>query len=496
MGLDRAGCEPVGFYERRSTQVAEQILVVDDQSDVCENIRDILQSDGYAVECTHSLSAARQRDDWHTFSAVLLDRVFPDGNSDGLLHQISQAAPETPVIVITGYHDLDGAVVALRNGAADYLFKPTDSNALKATLLRVQERRKLRAKLARLAATVESSEDAIIGTDLDGTIVSWNASATRLFDHDAADAIGRPIAIIAPDDRSREWQETLDRIRRGDRIEHFETVRMRADGCPVHVSLSVSPVRNSHGDIIGASRNFRDISKRKLLEKQLVESERMAYLGRMVPVIAHEGRNALQRISVGVEFLGMQFQDQPAVQKDLNRITAASADLHKVLEKIISFSAPLDLKPSNCHLPDLWRAAWSDIEHFRTGREADLREHTSGVNLRCSVDPGKFILVFRHLFENSLLACAGPVTIGIHCSESTLAEAVVLEIAVRDNGPGVPTELADQAFEPFFTTRIHGAGLGLAIAKRIVEAHRGEIVLETSADTGAGILIKLPRDRG
>jgi PAS domain S-box-containing protein len=477
-------------------QVAERILIVDDQVDVCQNVREILELDGYVVECTHSLSAARQRNDWHTFAAVLLDRVFPDGNSDVLLPQISQAAPDTPVIVITGYDDLDGAVEALRNGAADYLLKPTDSNALKATLLRVQERRKLRAKLARLAAIVESSEDAIIGTSLDGTIISWNAGATRLFDYDAADAIGRPIAIIAPDDCSREWQETLDRIQRGDRIEHFETVRMRADGSPVHVSLSVSPVRNSHGDIIGASRIFRDISKRKLLEQQLVESERMAYLGRMVPIIAHEGRNALQRISVGVEFLGMQIQDQPAVQKDLNRITAASADLHEILERIISFSAPLDLKPSNCHLPDLWRAAWSDIEHLRTGREADLREHTSGVNLRCSVDPRKFFLVFRHLFENSLLACAGPVTIGIHCSESASAEAVVLEIAVRDNGPGVPAELAAQAFEPFFTTRIHGAGLGLAIAKRIVEAHRGEIVLETAADTGAGILIKLPRDRG
>jgi signal transduction histidine kinase len=103
--------------------------------------------------------------------------------------------------------------------------------------------------------------------------------------------------------------------------------------------------------------------------------------------------------------------------------------------------------------------------------------------------------VFRHLFENSLLSCAGHVTIGIHCSENTSAEVAVLEIAVRDTGPGMPTELADQAFKPFFTTRTHGAGLGLAIAKRIVEAHRGEIVLETSADTGAGILIKLPRPK-
>src|SRR5262249_46846492 len=127
----------------------------------------------------------------------------------------------------------------------------------------VSEKRRADEARARLAAIVESSEDAIISKSLDGIITSWNHSAERMLGYTAGEAVGRTIQIIAAADRPHEMQEILARIRKGERIEHFETVRRRKDGTEIHISLSISPIRDSRGVIIGASKIARDITQRK-----------------------------------------------------------------------------------------------------------------------------------------------------------------------------------------------------------------------------------------
>jgi PAS domain S-box-containing protein len=122
----------------------------------------------------------------------------------------------------------------------------------------------------RLAAIVQSSEDAIIGKDLNGVIVSWNGSAERLFGYTAEDAIGKPITILIPEDRLQEEADILRRLRSGQHVEHFETVRLRKNGAPVEISVAVSPIKNSAGEVIGASKTARDITERKRRDEQIV----------------------------------------------------------------------------------------------------------------------------------------------------------------------------------------------------------------------------------
>jgi PAS domain S-box-containing protein len=139
--------------------------------------------------------------------------------------------------------------------------------------LDITEQRRGEEALARLAAIVTSSDDAIVGKDLDGTITSWNRGAENIFGYAAAEVVGRSIRLIIPEDRQDEEDRVLESIRRGERIEHFETVRRRKDGTEVPISLTVSPIRSSSGRVVGASKIARDISERKRAEEALRQAQ-------------------------------------------------------------------------------------------------------------------------------------------------------------------------------------------------------------------------------
>lgn len=471
-----------------------RILVVDDDLDIQANVRDILETDGYEVEWALSLAEVQQRYDWAEFTVVLLDRILPDGCTDDLLPEIRQRAPDTTVIVITGYKDVDAAIVAVQNGAADYLVKPIMPDALRGRLRLVVERRRLEQRIAHLAAIVESSDDAIIGTTLDGTITSWNGGAVRVYGYPPAVAVGRPISMLVPSGLPDELPQIFRSIQQGHSIDHFETVRLRADGQPIHVSLSISPVRDSRNRIVAASGIARDITKRKQLEQKLRQAERMALLGQMVSVLAHVGRNALQRIYARLELLTMQVAGQPEPLQDAQRIKLACDDLHKVQEDILTFAAGIKLHRVNCSIAATWRKAWSDIAPHWASRDAVMQEKVNDVNLSCFLDPSQFSVVFLSLFENSLGACLDPVRIDVNCQEVEIGGSEWLQVEVSDNGPGLTPEQEAHLFEPFFTTKLHATGLGLATAKRIVDAHDGEIAVSKRSGSGASITIRLQRN--
>ena len=155
----------------------------------------------------------------------------------------------------------------------------------------ISERKRSEEMAQRLASIVESSDDAIISKDLNGTITSWNKGAERLFGYAAEEAIGKPITMLIPPDRQDEEATIIDRIRRGERIEHYETVRRRKDGSSVEISLTVSPIRNAQGKIIGASKIARDITERKRSEEQIAILAREA---------EHRAKNVLATVQATV----------------------------------------------------------------------------------------------------------------------------------------------------------------------------------------------------
>jgi|GEM_PF-916863 len=206
---------------------------------------------------------------------ILADHNLPQFSAPRALALLQERGLDIPFVIITGSISEEVAVERMKQGATDYLLKDrltrlgqAVEHALKEKLLR-QEKRAAQEALLQLAAIVESSDDAIIGTALDGTIFSWNSAAKRFYGYTAEEAKGRHISLIAPPDRVDEVTQIRERLTRGELVPHFETVRMRKDGEPVHVSVTVSPIKDAEGKIIGASAIARDLTERKRAEEVL-----------------------------------------------------------------------------------------------------------------------------------------------------------------------------------------------------------------------------------
>jgi PAS domain S-box-containing protein len=235
-----------------------------------------------------------------------------------------------------------------------------------------------------------------------------------------------------------------------------------------------------------------DITELRTAQERALQAERLAAIGQMVTGLAHESRNALQRSSACLEIIRLTSADRPEVLDMVGRVQRAQDDLHRLLEEVRGYAAPIQMSLGVHHLPRIWRDAWSDLESLRQGRQTELREEIAGLDLYCLVSPFHLRQVFRNLLENALAAARDPVVVTIRGTE--IGPGTV-QIAIRDNGPGLPPEERERIFEPFFTTKIRGTGLGLPICRRILEAHGGRISLSPDTSAGAEFILTLPRDK-
>jgi signal transduction histidine kinase len=229
-------------------------------------------------------------------------------------------------------------------------------------------------------------------------------------------------------------------------------------------------------------------------EERLLQTERLAAIGQMMTGLAHESGNALARSQVCLEMLAIQVEDRPKALDLVERIQKAQDHLMQLYEEVRGYAAPLTLERQRVSLASVWRQAWGTLELVRKGRDVSLQEEMAGIDLYCCADSFRLQQVFRNILENALAACKDPVELTIACTAAYMHGKLALRIAVRDNGPGLNGEQRQRIFDPFFTTKTKGTGLGMAIAKRIVEAHGGVIAVGAGAAPGAEILLTLPRE--
>lgn len=331
--------------------------------------------------------------------------------------------------------------------------------------------------LGELAAIVESSDDAIISKDLNGIITNWNAAATRILGYTADEIVGQSILKLIPEELHGDEPIILSRIRAGQRIDHFETIRRTKSGQLLDVSLTVSPVKDASGEIIGASKILRDISSRKRIENSLVQAEKIAATGRMAATIAHEINNPLEAV------LNLMYLLRPLVNDtegktylstaeiELNRVahiakqtlgyyrehaSAVSVDISQLTEHALAVYSP--------------RCAASNIAVERC-----LNSHT-----KLFVRRGEMMQVISNLLANAIYAMPNGGTLCL-CAADTQHPAPGVLITVEDNGVGIPEENRNKVFDAFFTTReLIGTGIGLFVARQFVEGHGGKIWLESS----------------
>lgn len=333
----------------------------------------------------------------------------------------------------------------------------------------------------RLAAIVDSSDDAILSKDMHGIITSWNAGATKLFGYQAEEIVGTSILRLIPEELQMEEPEILRKVGAGERIEHFETQRLRKDGTRVDISLTISPVRDETGKIVGISKIARDITERRRTEEALVQSERLAALGRMAAAISHEVNNPLEAVVNLVYLLSINpsLDEEAKGYVDLllqevvrvGEITKQTlsfyrdvsdqeeVDLASMVEGVLKLTRSVIERKSVEVKTRLRRGVWV------MGRAGELRQVMTNLLLNAldAVQEGGELRVRVSVFDGGRRAC----------------------VTIADNGSGVPKELRGRLFEPFFSTKqAKGTGLGLWVSRSIVKKYGGTIALRTSDAAG------------
>jgi two-component system, cell cycle sensor histidine kinase and response regulator CckA len=361
---------------------------------------------------------------------------------------------------------------------------------------------------SRLAAIVESSTDAILGKTLDGVITSWNAGAERMYGYTAQEIVGRNVAVLIPADRPGELMPILDKVRRGERLEHFETRRRRKDGTIIDVSVSVSPIRDAAGAIAGAATVARDISDRKQAEAayqavsaRLRHAERMETVGQLTSSIAHDFRNLLGIITGYARLMA----EEPGAGHDTRRmageILAVSDRAVRITRDLLLFSRRGRAEPEPV---DLSALIVSVRELLAVGLGARYT-----VAAEPSPDPLPAVLFDRAQAEQVLLNLAvnardamptgGTITIATSLAENYVEAGGSpsgrwVQLTVSDTGTGMSPEVVAHAFDPFFTTKPpgEGTGLGLSTVHGIIAGAGGSIEVQSQPGNGTRFCIRLP----
>ncbi len=347
-------------------------------------------------------------------------------------------------------------------------------------------------RLGELAAIVASSEDVILSKDLNGIITSWNNAATVVFGYTAEEMIGSSILKLIPEDLHSDEKTIIENIRAGRRIEHFETVRLTKSGKRIDVSLTVSPVKDFNGQVIGASKILREISNRKRLEQSVLQAEKIAATGRMAATIAHEINNPLEAVMNLLYLLRPKIADEEGI----NYLSAAESELARVAhiaKQTLGYyrehasASPASLKEIAEHALMIYEprctAAGITIEQsLLPSRKVVLRR-------------GEMMQVVSNLIANAINAMPSGGTLSVSvCDTAFPAEGV--ELTIADNGVGIPADILPKVFDAFFTTRATvGTGIGLFVAKQFVEGHGGRITINSNIETerhGTSIRVFLP----
>ena len=346
---------------------------------------------------------------------------------------------------------------------------------------------------ARLAAIVENAVDAIITTDERGVCESVNKAAEEMFGYRADEMIGQNVSMLMPTPHREAHDAYMaSYLRTGEKKIigiGREVAGLRRDGTEFPLHLSVSEIR------LGERRIFtgilRDLSERKEYELRLIQSERLAAVGEAMASVAHESRNLLQKIQIGVELSRMGAENDEELNSQLDVIENASDGLHTLLEEVRDYAAPLRLSRAEHSLRAVLEEAWEMALQSHPSHAAALRLPAE-LEARLRFDRFRMTQVFRNLFDNSIAAGDGAVEVTVGVTETHTADGRLLTISVRDNGPGLSPEQRDRALEPFFTTKSKGTGLGTAIAQKIVQAHGGRLGVGEASGEGAEFRVDLP----
>ncbi len=379
-----------------------------------------------------------------------------------------------------------------------YVFRVGEPEQRRVAVLfnNITERKQAAETSARLAAIIQSSADAIIGKDLDGIVFSWNQSAEQIFGYSAEEMIGKSITLIIPPERLDEEAAFLESMRRGEQINHYETVRVHKSGKRIDVSVSISPVFDASGKLFAISKIVRDISDRKRTEQALIRSEKLASVGRMAATIAHEINNPLAS-AINAVYLA---KTDPALPGSIkSNLALAEQELNRVSHitkqtlgfyKEVGTPAAVDLPGVLDSLLDLYEP------RLKSKKISVQRSYHSSIGIRAN--EGEVRQIVSNIIANSIDALpeCGKLHVRL-CGPQTLSgHRRMVRLTIADNGEGIVKANMKRIFEPFFTTKKSiGTGLGLWVVSELVKRHEGRLRIRSKPGKGTILTIWLPMER-
>lgn len=358
----------------------------------------------------------------------------------------------------------------------------------------ITDRKQAEEATAQLAAIVASSHDAIISKNLDGSVQTWNASAEHLFGYSAAEMIGKPISYLIPPDRQAEENSILAQLHRGERIQQYETVRQHKDGTLLDVSLTISPIEDIEGKIIGVSKIIRDITERRKIDRMKTE---------FISIVSHELRTPLTAIrgSLGLLAAGV-YHNKPEKGKEMLEIAAQQTDrLVRLVNDILDLqrleSGKIQLMMQSCDAAALIEQSVNVMRGNAEANQITISVNAMAIQVWASADT--IVQTLTNLLSNAIKfsPANSKISISVEAIDSAGKNPNAL-FQVKDCGRGIPADKIETIFERFQQVDASdarqkgGTGLGLAICRRIIEQHRGKIWAESVLGEGSCFYFTLP----
>lgn len=480
----------------------EIVLCVDDEAVGLQVRKLILEQQGYSVVTAANASQAMEFFKGAHFALVITDHLLGRTTATAMIAEMKRLNPAVPIIVLSGIAEVPARMenvdefISKTDGVAPLLDKIKElvqgrthlhlsavpSGATKMVGVESDNVQRL------LAAIVESSDDAIFSTTLDGTVMSWNKAAEEMYGYRAEEIIGKPISTLLPPDRLDQVDDLLERLRCGDKVDHFETVRRAKDGQLLPVSLTISPLRDSYSQIIGASTITRDVTQTKVAEQALRTSGKLAMAGRMAATVAHEINNPLESVN-NILYLLEQSTTLDATARQFVRTAQEEVEkIREVTRLTLSFHRQSDVQRSEVKISELIDNVLTlyrrKIQSF--GIAVDTRYDSKGIVYG---NPAELRQVLSNLIVNGVDALQKTgnkliVHVFDSCDWKTRSRRGT-RITVADDGPGIPAAARAHIFEPFYTTKgDEGTGMGLWVTRGIVEKYGGTIRVRSRIDPG------------
>jgi PAS domain S-box-containing protein len=486
-------------------RISLRALIVEDDADARANLQDILELDDWHVDTAGSAQEVIKRTDWSDITVVILDRRLPDGDAEHLLPEIRRLAPEAAVIVVTGFVDLNDAILALRQGAADYLLKPINPDAMRASISRIvdgkrtqqalrESQERLRQERDFAESLIQTARMIVLLRDVKGRIVRFNLFFEELTGCTLEEVRGADyFERFVPENERAQIRSAFHTALELGRASWIGPLLNKTGG-QRRIHWSAKVLSDSAGQTTGLLTCGLDITDLERAQQKVVQSERLAAIGQMMAGLAHESRNALQRSKACLEMLTLEVEDRPEALDLVARIQRAQEHLAMLYEEVRQYAAPINLRREPCDLSESWREVWSDLGHVHTVTHIELCEETCQTDLTCKIDRFAISQVWRNILENAIQVSPQQGRIAVRCAEADIEGRAAVRIGIADQGPGMTADQRKRVFEPFFTTKTKGTGLGMAIAHRIVSSHGGTIDVADRDGPGAEFIIVLPRD--